>query len=165
MVTFISIRSIGLSLSSFGELTILSATSIPETTLPNAVYWPSRNVNLSPQQKLRPALSGSWARAMDTMPLSWGSSLNSALMVLPGPPIPCVGRSSLLVLGSPPLNHESGNHPVKSGVVIKIFIGQILEVFTWPGARSSKNSNSILPSGVSSTAISFDITKTPVYKN
>ncbi len=50
-VTVISTRSSGLSLLSFGTLTILSATPIPFTTSPNAVYLRSRNRESSTTMK------------------------------------------------------------------------------------------------------------------
>ena len=50
-VTVISIRSTGLSLASRGRFTILSATPIPFTTSPNAVYLRSRNRESSTTMK------------------------------------------------------------------------------------------------------------------
>jgi hypothetical protein len=51
-----------------------------------------------------PPLSGSCARAMDTIPRLWEVSLNSAFTVWPGPPVPCWLRGALgsRVFGSPP---------------------------------------------------------------
>src|SRR5690348_18237322 len=53
---------------------ILSTFSIPSTTLPHAVYWLSRKVASPKQMKnwLSPEL-GSPARAIDTVPRTWGS--------------------------------------------------------------------------------------------
>src|SRR6188508_1997047 len=68
---------------------ILSTFSMPSMTLPQTVYWLSRNPALSKQMKnwLSPE-SGLLARAIDTMPRTCGSLLNSALSFLPEPPVP-----------------------------------------------------------------------------
>ena len=51
-----------------------------------------------------PALLGSEERAMERTPRLWGVSLNSALTLCPGPPVPWRSREALesFVLGSPP---------------------------------------------------------------
>src|SRR5439155_18685733 len=103
--TVISVRSLGLSRASRGSFTMLSATSIPRTTRPKAVYCRSRKLeSFTTMKNWEPALLGSWARAMETTPRLWGTSLNSALIVYPGPPVPWRSRPALrsFVLGSPP---------------------------------------------------------------
>ena len=77
-----STRSFGLSRPSRGAVTILSATSMPRTTRPKAVYWRSRKPESATQMKnCEPALFGSCERAIDTTPRLCGVSLNSALIV------------------------------------------------------------------------------------
>src|SRR5262245_50036083 len=68
---------------------ILSTFSIPSITLPQTVYWLSRKRASSKQMKnwLSPE-SGLLARAIDRMPRTCGSLLNSALSFLPEPPVP-----------------------------------------------------------------------------
>src|SRR5674476_971375 len=68
---------------------ILSTLSIPSITLPQAVYWLSRKRASSKQMKnwLSPE-SGLPARAIDTVPRTCGSLLNSALSFCPEPPVP-----------------------------------------------------------------------------
>src|SRR5262245_9771085 len=68
---------------------ILSTFSMPSVTLPQTVYWPSRKVASSKQMKnwLSPEF-GSLARAIDTVPRTCGSLLNSAFSFLPEPPVP-----------------------------------------------------------------------------
>src|SRR5580698_1351954 len=59
---------------------ILSTFSMPETTLPQAVYCLSRNFASSKQMKnWELAESGLCARAIETVPRTCGSALNSAL--------------------------------------------------------------------------------------
>ena len=48
------------------------------------------------------ALFGSFERAIETMPRAWWTSLNSAGMFLPEPPVPQVAGSPEIVFGSPP---------------------------------------------------------------
>ena len=72
-----------------GAAAILSATSMPETTSPKAEYWLSRKLeSFTTMKNCEEAEFGSAARAMDTMPRLWGVSLNSALTLLPLPPVP-----------------------------------------------------------------------------
>src|SRR5882724_10176829 len=68
---------------------ILSTFSMPELTLPQTVYWPLRNDASSKQMKnwLSPEL-GSLARAIEVVPRTCGSLLNSALSFWPEPPVP-----------------------------------------------------------------------------
>src|SRR5664280_1228608 len=68
---------------------ILSTFSMPSITLPQAVYWLSRKWASSKQMKnwLSPE-SGLAARAIDTVPRTCGSLLNSALSFWPEPPVP-----------------------------------------------------------------------------
>src|SRR5262249_55158762 len=78
--TVISIRSRGLSRVSRGWATILSATSIPFTTSPKTVYLLFRyGAFFTIMKNCEPALSGSWAWAIETTPRTCGQSLNSAL--------------------------------------------------------------------------------------
>ena len=100
--------SSGASRSSVVSMAIASSVSrlSAVTTLPNAVYWPSRKFELLWTMKnCEPALSGSADRAIESMPRSWRMSLNSASTVSSGPPEPQALRgagSSCLVFGSPP---------------------------------------------------------------
>src|SRR4029077_9586345 len=68
---------------------ILSTFSMPSVTLPQTVYWLLRKLASSKQMKnwLSPE-SGLLARAIDTVPRTWGSRLNSALSFFPDPPVP-----------------------------------------------------------------------------
>src|ERR1700754_1689004 len=68
---------------------ILSTFSMPEVTLPHTVYWLLRKEASSKQMKnwLSPE-SGLAARAIDVVPRTCGSLLNSALSFLPEPPVP-----------------------------------------------------------------------------
>src|SRR5258705_4103138 len=68
---------------------ILSTFSMPDVTLPQTVYWPLRNDASSKQMKnwLSPE-SGLLARAIEVVPRTCGSLLNSALSFLPEPPVP-----------------------------------------------------------------------------
>jgi len=73
---------IGSVIVSRGALTIRSATSIPRVTRPKALYCRSRKVESPTHTKnCDPALFGSWARAIETIPRLWDVSLNSALIV------------------------------------------------------------------------------------
>ena len=75
-------RSFGLSRASRGAFTIWSATSMPRTTRPKAVYCLSRKPESATQMKnCEPALLGSLERAMESTPRLWAVSLNSALIV------------------------------------------------------------------------------------
>src|SRR5207245_10712935 len=79
IVTVISIRSFGKSFWPRGAFTILSATSMPRTTSPNTVYWRSRKgESFTTMKNCEPALLGSLARAMETIPRVWDLPLNSA---------------------------------------------------------------------------------------
>src|SRR5579875_268763 len=79
----------GQSFLSRGRFTILSATSMPLLTSPNTVYCLSRKVlSVVTMKNCEPALFGSAARAIETIPLRWDLGLNSALIVYPGPPVP-----------------------------------------------------------------------------
>ena len=49
-----------------------------------------------------PAEFGSWERAIERIPRSWWTSLNSASTFQPGPPVPQERRLSVFVFGSPP---------------------------------------------------------------
>src|SRR3954467_6538210 len=68
---------------------ILSTFSMPEVTLPHTVYWLFRNEALSKQMKnwLSPE-SGLAAPAIEVVPPTCGSLLNSALSFFPEPPVP-----------------------------------------------------------------------------
>src|SRR6266404_3920898 len=68
---------------------ILSTFSMPDVTLPQTVYWLLRNDASSKQMKnwLSPE-SGLAARAIEVVPRTCGSLLNSALSFLPEPPVP-----------------------------------------------------------------------------
>src|SRR6478735_329935 len=68
---------------------IWSTCSMPSITLPQTVYWLLRKLASSKQMKnwLSPE-SGLLARAIDTVPRTWGSRLNSALSFFPDPPVP-----------------------------------------------------------------------------
>src|SRR3989454_1770057 len=102
-VMVISTRSSGLSRPSRLAFTMVSATSVPLTTSPNAVYCQSRKFESATQMKnCEPALSGSLDRAMDKTPRLCGLLLNSALTRWPGPPVPWEERSWPLLFGSPP---------------------------------------------------------------
>src|SRR5580704_13800985 len=72
---------------------ILSTFSMPETTLPQTVYFRSRNPASPKQMKnCELAESGSLARAIEAVPRTCGSALNSALMFgyfEPPVPVPC----------------------------------------------------------------------------
>src|ERR1043165_3177167 len=102
-ILLIVVGSLGRSLLLRGALTILSATSIPFVTCPNAVYCLSRKPASATQMKnCDDALFGSCARAMETTPRAWWMSLNSALMFLSEPPVPQVAGEPEMVFGSPP---------------------------------------------------------------
>ena len=68
---------------------ILSTFSMPSVTLPHTVYWLLRNEASSKQMKnwLSPE-SGLAARAIEVVPRTCGSLLNSAFSFLPEPPVP-----------------------------------------------------------------------------
>src|ERR1043165_3930010 len=68
---------------------ILSTFSMPAVTLPQTVYCLLRNEASSKQMKnwLSPE-SGLAARAIEVVPRTCGSLLNSALSFLPEPPVP-----------------------------------------------------------------------------
>src|SRR3546814_2372797 len=56
-----------------------STCSMPSVTAPQTVYWPSRKRASSKQMKnWLSALFGFWARAIEQVPRTCGSSLNSA---------------------------------------------------------------------------------------
>src|SRR5262249_995662 len=68
---------------------ILSTNSMPDTTRPHTVYWPSRKFeSLNTMKNWLRALLGSLVRAIDTAPRLCGSLENSALSVSPMPPVP-----------------------------------------------------------------------------
>ena len=100
--------SSGTSPAPVGRAAIASSVSrlSAVTTLPNTVYWPSRKFELLCTMKnCEPALSGLIDLAIETIPRSCRMSLNSASMVVSGPPVPHVLRgpgSSCRVFGSPP---------------------------------------------------------------
>ena len=62
---------------------------MPDVTLPQTVYWPLRNDASSKQMKnwLSPE-SGLAARAIEVVPRTCGSLLNSAFSFWPEPPVP-----------------------------------------------------------------------------
>ena len=63
-------------------LVMASTTSMPETTLPNTVYWPSRKVQSAKQMKnCELKVLGSCVRAAPTTPRTKCSALNSAFDV------------------------------------------------------------------------------------
>src|SRR6195952_3204688 len=68
---------------------ILSTFSMPDVTLPHTVYWLLRNEASSKQMKnwLSPE-SGLEERAIDVVPATCGSLLNSAFSLVPEPPVP-----------------------------------------------------------------------------
>lgn len=81
----ISTRSTGVSPST-GTLSIASTTSRPETTRPKTVYLPSSDAAAPRQMKNDvDALAGSSPRAIDTIPLACGVSLNSGASVVTNP--------------------------------------------------------------------------------
>src|SRR6476620_1037915 len=68
---------------------IFSTFSMPAVTLPQTVYWLLRNEASSKQMKnWLSAESGLAARAIEVVPRTCGSLLNSALSFLPEPPVP-----------------------------------------------------------------------------
>src|SRR5260370_15064208 len=68
---------------------ILSTQSMPDTTLPHSVYWPSRKFeSLKTMKNWLRALLGSEVRAIETAPRTCGCLLNSAGSVSPMPPVP-----------------------------------------------------------------------------
>src|SRR3954466_1751760 len=68
---------------------ILSTFSMPEVTLPHTVYWLFRKEASSKQMKnWLSAESGLAARAIEVVPRTCGSLLNSAFSFLPEPPVP-----------------------------------------------------------------------------
>src|ERR1700738_3171512 len=71
---------------------ILSTFSMPDVTLPQTVYCLLRKDASSKQMKnWLSAESGLAARAIEVVPRTWGSLLNSALSFLrePAVPVPC----------------------------------------------------------------------------
>src|SRR5579875_2566837 len=76
--------------STTGSPRLMASTfSMPAMTLPQTVYFPSRKRASSKQMKnWLSAESGSAARAIDTVPRTCGSRLNSALSLRPEPPVP-----------------------------------------------------------------------------
>src|SRR5580693_8753658 len=102
---------------------ILSTFSMPETTLPQTVYWRLRKAASPKQMKnCELAESGLAARAIDTVPRTCGSALNSALRSgYFDPPRP--GS-----LGTTGLRHEPVDHAVEDDAVVESFGDQALDV-------------------------------------
>ena len=80
-----------------------STCSIPLSTSPHTVYWPSRKRASSKQMKnWLLALSGSDVRAIEQVPRTWGSLENSALRLGLSEPLDPVP------VGSPPCTMKPG---------------------------------------------------------
>ena len=96
---------------------------MPETTLPQTVYWRSRKAASPKQMKnCELAESGLEARAIDTVPRTCGSALNSALRSgYFEPPVPVPLRTA-------GLGHEAVDHAVKDDAVIEALGHQPLDV-------------------------------------
>src|SRR6266545_1510539 len=129
--TFMSMRSLGLSRPSRGAPTIWSATSIPRTTRPKAVYCRSRNAESATQMKnwqpARGPLHG--ARQREDPALVEGV-VELRLDRVPGAAgaVALPGSLQVLRVGVAPLDHEAGNHPVERGPVVEALLGQVDEV-------------------------------------
>src|SRR3954447_21100237 len=93
----------GRSCAPVGALTIVSTTSIPFVTCPNALYWLSSDgASATMMKNCDDALFGELERAIERMPRLCLMELNSASMFLPEPPVPQVAGEPEIVFGSPP---------------------------------------------------------------
>ena len=108
-------------------------------------YCQSRKFESATQIKnCEPALSGSLARAIETVPRLWGLLLNSALPVA-RPAHPVRGPVGIFAVRVASLNHEPWDHTVKRGAVVEAFSRQFAKFFTWLGATSGNNRRTISP--------------------
>src|SRR5688572_23232022 len=116
--------------------TTLSATSMPPTTSPTAVYCQSRKWQSSTQKKnWEPALHGA-VRVVGPRHRDHAALMRLAVELgfdlIAGTAHAMRGPIRVLAVGIPALNHEFWNYPMECGAVVKAFLGQINEILGMP---------------------------------